>query len=81
MISHYKIIIYYFSGTGNSLNVAKWFQQVALEQGCDCEVVNIAKIDRRAVPKPESETLYVFVSPVHGFNCMLQRLRLKVNKK
>ena len=68
MISYNKIKIYYFSGTGNSLNVAKWFQQVAIEQHCDCEIVNIAKIDRRAVPKPEYDTLVVFVSPVHGFN-------------
>jgi hypothetical protein len=44
-----KIIIYYFSGTGNSRNVAKWISSVSQEYQVECQPVNIAKIDRKAV--------------------------------
>lgn len=63
-----KIIIYYFSGTGNSKNVALWFSHVANENGIECQINNIARIDRRSVERPEPEALVVFISPIHGFN-------------
>jgi ferredoxin len=63
-----KIQIYYFSGTGNSQNVATWFQNVAIENACECEIINIAKINRRNLQRSDNEVLIVFVSPVHGFN-------------
>ena len=34
-----KIIIYYFSGTGNSRNVAKWMASVAQEYKVECQSV------------------------------------------
>lgn len=63
-----KCIIYYFTGTGNSKNVALWFSRVASENGTDCEIINIAQIDRVQMGNPDPEALLVFVSPIHGFN-------------
>ncbi len=63
-----KIIIYYFSGTGNAKNVALWFSQVAIENGTECQIINIAQIDRRSIAQPEPGALVVFISPIHGFN-------------
>jgi len=63
-----KIIIYYFSGTGNSRNVAKWIASVSQEYQVECQPVNIAQIDREALKAPEPDTLIIFLSPIHGFN-------------
>ncbi len=61
-------MIYYFSGTGNSKNVALWLSQQAKEKNIDFETINIAQINRLSIPQPEKDALLVFVSPVHGFN-------------
>jgi hypothetical protein len=63
-----KIIIYYFSGTGNSRNVAKWMASVSQEYQVECQPVNIAQIDRKALTAPEPDTLIIFLSPIHGFS-------------
>lgn len=63
-----KIAIYYFSGTGNARNVAKWVASVSQEYNVECQQVNIAQIDRKAMTAPEPNTLLVFLSPIHGFN-------------
>jgi Pyruvate/2-oxoacid:ferredoxin oxidoreductase delta subunit/flavodoxin len=63
-----KIIIYYFSGTGNSRNVAVWLSQVAEENNIESQIINIAKIDRLSIVPPEPDALVVFISPIHGFN-------------
>lgn len=63
-----KIIIYYFTGTGNSKNVAAWFSQVAAENGIECQINNIAQNDRHSIEQAETGALVVFVSPIHGFN-------------
>jgi ferredoxin len=63
-----KLIIYYFSGTGNSKNVALWFAKKATIQGILCHIISIADIDRKHIETPPSDALILFVSPVHGFN-------------
>jgi len=63
-----KVIIYYFTGTGNSGKVAEWLSQVAAKNNIEYQIINIAKIDRHAIQPPEPEALVVFISPVHGFN-------------
>lgn len=63
-----KISIYYFTGTGNSRNVAVWISEIAAENGVDCRLINIAAIDRINIAKPDPEALIIFISPVHGFN-------------
>ena len=40
-----KLIVYYFSGTGNSQKVALWLTQTAKEMNMETELINIATID------------------------------------
>jgi ferredoxin len=68
MVTYPKLVVYYFSGTGNSENVAKWMADVAKEKGTKVSLINIAKTDRLAISSPEPDALVVFVSPIHGFN-------------
>lgn len=68
MTAYPKLVVYYFSGTGNSENVARWLADVAREKGMEASLNNIAKTDRLAISTPEPHTLVAFVSPIHGFN-------------
>lgn len=60
--------IFYFSGTGNSHNVAKWMAEAASRQNIESSICNIATIDRCKVKAEPPGSILVFVSPVHGFN-------------
>ncbi len=69
MMGNYtRLLVYYFSGTGNSENVARWMAEIAREKGMEVQLNNIAKIDRLNVLAPDSGDLVAFVSPIHGFN-------------
>jgi ferredoxin len=63
-----KMIVYYFSGTGNSENVALWMADIANEMEIEVNLINIAKTERRHIESPDSCALVAFVSPIHGFN-------------
>ena len=63
-----QLVIYYFSGTGNARNVAKWISGGAVERKIPTEVSDIAMIDRKHIPRPPAGTMIGFVSPTHGFN-------------
>ncbi len=63
-----EIIIYYFSGTGNSANVARWISELANKQAISVKIKNIAHIDRLNIESHSENSLIVFTSPVHGFN-------------
>ena len=63
-----RLILYYFSGTGNARNVAGWFAEAAQSRSIPTEVTDIAAIDRKHIrPFPEG-AMIGFVSPTHGFN-------------
>jgi len=63
-----RIIIYYFSGTGNAKNTAFWIGEEAQKQGIDTEIINITKIRNKQIIQPEENTLIGFISPTHGFH-------------
>ncbi|HNW56953.1 MAG TPA: EFR1 family ferrodoxin [Bacteroidales bacterium] len=63
-----ELIIYYFTGTGNSQNVSSWVSSVAENRGIKCSQINIAYTDRINIPSPSKDALVVFISPIHGFN-------------
>lgn len=63
-----KVKIYYFSGTGNAANVARWFSDEAERIGLKQEVVNIAELRGKEIPREEEDTLIGICSPTHGFN-------------
>lgn len=45
---HYNnIIIYYFSGTGNSKNAARWLENSAASKNIATTAIDIAKTERR----------------------------------
>jgi ferredoxin len=66
--AYQKLIIYYFSGTGNSKNVAIWMSQVAEAKYIESQLIDIAQIERLSVQPPEPDSLLVIISPIHGFN-------------
>jgi ferredoxin/flavodoxin len=61
-----KVILFYFSGTGNAKRIALWFSEFAIKNRIDCEVVDIAKCDKN-IP-PIDDALVFIISPIHGFN-------------
>jgi ferredoxin len=63
-----KIIIYYFSGTGNARYAAKTIAGTATLKNLDVVVINIA--DRKEVPPVTKDKNYLigFCFPTHGFN-------------
>ena len=63
-----RVVIYYFSGTGNAKNTAFWIGEEAQRQGVDAEIVNIVKIQNKPIAQPEEDTLVGFISPTHGFH-------------
>jgi ferredoxin len=68
MTVYRKLIIFSFSGTGNSRNVALWLARFAEEQHIEVEHLDISQLRRRSIPSPPDGALIVFISPVHGFN-------------
>ena len=66
--SYQNIIIYYFSGTGNSKQVAKWISEFAAARSIDCKLFDISKTDISQLEPLDSNALIIIISPVHGFN-------------
>ena len=63
-----KLVIYYFSGTGNAKQVANWIIENAIIAGMETHLVNIGnykEVNNHAITK---ETLIGFCYPTHGFN-------------
>ena len=63
-----KLIIFYFSGTGNARKVSEWICNKATEYGINFELVDISKNERNNLPEIDISTLIGFCSPTHGFN-------------
>ena len=63
-----KIVIFYFSGTGNAKKIAIWFSEFAIKNSITCQIFNIAEIDIITINTLCSDSLICIISPVHGFN-------------
>jgi Pyruvate/2-oxoacid:ferredoxin oxidoreductase delta subunit len=74
-----RLIIYYFSGTGNAKNASGWILQVAKEHGIKSQLINIDRFQNIEYPAFTEKTLIGFCSPTHGFN--LPPLVLKFIRK
>lgn len=68
MPTYKRIIIYFFSGTGNSRKIAIWIREFALQQNINCEIVSIANTNPEQIEVPSRDSLIAFISPIHGFN-------------
>ncbi len=63
------MIIYYFSGTGNSKLTAEWIAESVHQTNEPVKIFDIAKIERTQINKQtDSSEIIVFISPAHGFN-------------
>ncbi|MBN1144768.1 MAG: 4Fe-4S dicluster domain-containing protein [Bacteroidales bacterium] len=63
-----QLVTYYFSGTGNARQVARWISEVAVKKKLSAYTLDISTIDRKNISKPSPGTLLCFCSPTHGFN-------------
>ena len=63
-----KMIIFYFSGTGNAKTIASWFLEFASEKGISTQLVNIADKDYSPLENMQPDSLIGIISPIHGFN-------------
>jgi len=68
IIKYDKLIIYYFSGTGNAKNAARWILDVAKAQGLITHLFNIDRLESAETPELTGRNLIGFCSPTHGFN-------------
>ncbi|MFC2111305.1 EFR1 family ferrodoxin [Bacteroidota bacterium] len=68
MKSYSKLIIYYFSGTGNAKRAAEWIINVAKSKGLETVLYNIDKKPKVNSNELDENTLVGFCSPTHGFN-------------
>ncbi|MBN1387373.1 MAG: EFR1 family ferrodoxin [Bacteroidales bacterium] len=63
-----KLLIYWFSGTGNAQSASKWISEYARKTGMETELIELSKCkipDKDIFPK---NTLIGFCYPTHGFN-------------
>lgn len=60
--------IFYFSGTGNAAQVARWMAESFGQEGLETTVVNVEEIDSSSLEPADAGVLLGFVSPTHGFN-------------
>jgi len=67
MITYQNVQIVYFSGTGNSRQLALWFAEAARNLGLECTVSDMPEVAPKAL-KLSEETLLLLISPVHAFN-------------
>ena len=63
-----KLIIYYFSGTGNARNVTYWIENIALKNKIKTQIIDISKLKRRKEISIPDKALIGFCCPTHGFN-------------
>ncbi|RPI59454.1 MAG: hypothetical protein EHM44_12070 [Ignavibacteriales bacterium] len=68
MNAFHQILIFYFSGTGNSKQVAKWISEFAAARSIECRVLDISRTDISQLEPLDSNALIIIISPVHGFN-------------
>jgi Pyruvate/2-oxoacid:ferredoxin oxidoreductase delta subunit/flavodoxin len=68
MNTYCELLIFYFSGTGNSKQVARWFSELAAKRNITSHIYDISKIEKDTLEPVNSNALITIISPVHGFN-------------
>jgi len=63
-----RIIIFYFSGTGNSKLAAEWIAETAETYNLEVNLFCIDTIEKVELPANDLKILIGFCSPTHGFN-------------
>ena len=63
-----KVLLYYFSGTGNAKRVTEWISENVKTSGIPIEITNIENCKKVKIEKTEGKKLIGIISPTHGFN-------------
>ncbi len=63
-----KVILYYFTGTGNARAAANWIARISNEKNIPVEICRITPSLQPVISKSENNTLIGFCYPTHGFN-------------
>jgi ferredoxin len=63
-----RILIYYFSGTGNAKASAHWIEEVHKQSGDEVEIISISKQKRFIQSQAKDTHLIYLLYPTHGFN-------------
>ncbi|HAN19803.1 MAG: hypothetical protein A2X13_12540 [Bacteroidetes bacterium GWC2_33_15] len=63
-----KIVIFYFSGTGNARNVSIWLKNCAINKGIETELIDISNLENRKKNIIPENAMIGICSPTHGFN-------------
>ncbi len=73
--SYKNVVIYFWSGTGNSYRVSTWMGNIAEENELDTLVLSIDKGNPEEEIKGGSDNLMVIVFPTHGFTAPWHMLK------
>ncbi|PLX05763.1 MAG: hypothetical protein C0596_18890 [Marinilabiliales bacterium] len=68
MDKKYKILAFYFTGTGNAKAAAEWIGKYANERSVEAEIFNIDELRTEELPKINKGDIIGIISPTHGFN-------------
>jgi Pyruvate/2-oxoacid:ferredoxin oxidoreductase delta subunit len=68
MKKYKKVILYYFTGTGNALKACRWFCQEAERKNIRAKMYPIDNNYQANRDELDDQTLIGFLSPTHGFN-------------
>ncbi len=68
MTRYKKIIIYFFSGTGNAQKAASWIKAFSENQHIQTSIMHISKISKTSKIAYDEDVLLGFCYPTHGFN-------------
>ena len=74
-----NVVIYFWSGTGNSYRVSTWAGKAAEEIGINTEILSIDKSNPTEEIKGGNEFLMGIVFPTHGFTVSWHMLKFVWN--
>lgn len=79
MIKYNKVIIYYFTGTGNALKAGRWISEEAEKRNITSQLYPIDRNYQPNLDEIGNKTLIGFLAPTHGFNLAPAMLRFIIN--
>ncbi len=68
MVIFKKLVLFYFTGTGNALAAANWIKNYTLSINIESQIINIADNPNLNEISIDENTLIGFCHPTHGFN-------------
>ncbi len=66
-MAYEKLLVYYSSGTGNTLKVSKWVQECAIKKGMNTALIKIEEADPVNQIKDGAENIIALGAPAHAF--------------